>query len=39
MYVDKEILENFLNYMLDKTEPCYKQEVETAIKRFLGEED
>ena len=39
MYVDKEISENFLNYLLDKVEPCYKQEVETAIKRFLGEEN
>ena len=38
MYIEKEILENFLNYLLDKTEPCYKQETETAIKRFLGED-
>lgn len=38
MYIEKEKLKNFLDYLLDKVEPCYKQEVETAIKRFLGED-
>lgn len=35
MYIDKKELENFLNYLLDKTENCYKEEVKIAIKRFL----
>lgn len=31
----KRDLENFLNYMLDKVENCYKKEVELAVKDFL----
>lgn len=33
--MDKEKLENFLNYMQDKVEECYKAETEIAIERFL----
>lgn len=39
MYIEKEKLKNFFSYLQDKIEPCYKEEVKTAIKRFLGEED
>ena len=33
--MDKKEVEKFLEYMLDKVEDCYKQEVKTAIERFL----
>lgn len=33
--IDYEELENFLNYILDKTEECYYLEVEKAIKDYL----
>ena len=39
MYIEKEKLKNFLDYLQDKVQDCYKEEVKTAVKRFLGEED
>lgn len=33
--VEKKELENFLYYLEDKTENCYKKEVQQAIKDFL----
>lgn len=33
--VDKKELENFLYYLEDKAENCYKKEVHQAIKDFL----
>lgn len=38
MYVDKKELENFFDYLLDKIEPCYKEETRIAIERFLKED-
>lgn len=38
MYVDKEELERFFDYLQDKVEDCYKEETAIAIKRFLEEE-
>lgn len=35
--MDKKELENFLYYMLDKIQDVYKEEVKTAIERFLQE--
>lgn len=35
--VEKRKLENFLYYMLDKVEDCYKKEVEASVKEFLKE--
>ena len=35
--MEKSRLEDFLNYMLDKVEDCYKKEVELAVKDFLKE--
>lgn len=33
--MEKEKLEKFLYYMLDKIEDCYKKEVEASVKEFL----
>ena len=33
--VDKEELTRFFDYLYDKTEECYKQEVKQSIKRFM----
>lgn len=33
--VNKEELSKFLNYLYDKTEDCYKQEVKQSIERFM----
>lgn len=30
-------LEQFLNYLQDKVQDCYKEETKIAIKRFLEE--
>lgn len=35
--MQKQELEKFLYYMLDKVEECYKKEVENAVKEFLRE--
>jgi len=35
--MEKQKLENFLYYMLDKIDDCYKKEVEAAAKEFLKE--
>lgn len=35
--MEKQKLENFLYYMLDKIDDCYKKEVEAAVKEFLKE--
>lgn len=35
MDIDKKELEEFLDYLSDKVEDCYKKEVESAIKDFL----
>lgn len=35
--VNYEELESFLDYLLDKTEDCYKKEVESAIENYLKE--
>lgn len=35
--IDIEDLENFLNYLQDKVEDCYKIETEKAIKEYLKE--
>lgn len=35
--MDKKELENFLYYMFDKVQDAYKEEVKTAIERFLQE--
>lgn len=32
---DKEELKNFLEYLQDKVQDCYKEETRIAIKRFL----
>ena len=36
--MDKEKLKRFLDYLLDKVEDCYKEEVKIAIQRFIEEE-
>lgn len=33
--VNLEELENFLEYLEDKAEDCYKKEVKEAIKEFI----
>jgi len=35
MTINKEELEKFLNYLCDKVQECYKQEVQTSIQRFM----
>lgn len=35
--IEKQELERFLDYMYDKINECYKEEVKIAIKRFLEE--
>ena len=35
--VDIKDLENFLNYLQDKVEDCYKSETEKEIKDYLEE--
>ena len=37
MYIDREELENFLNYLQDKVQDCYKRETAEAIKDFMKE--
>lgn len=37
MYIDKQELENFLEYLNDKVQDCYKKETTEAIKDFLEE--
>ena len=34
---NKEELKNFLDYLLDKVEDCYKEETKIAVDRFLEE--
>ena len=34
---NKEELKNFLDYLLDKVEDCYKAEAKIAVERFLEE--
>ena len=34
---NKEELKNFLNYLLDKVQDCYKAEAKIAVDRFLEE--
>ena len=36
--MDKEELKNFLEYMQDKVQDCYKEETKIAIQRFLEED-
>lgn len=33
--MDKEKVKNFLEYMQNKVEECYKDETRVAIQRFL----
>ena len=33
--MNKKEIENFLNYLNDKVEDCYKKETTNAIKNFL----
>lgn len=33
--MNREELEKFFDYILDKVEDCYKKEVESAVKEFL----
>ena len=35
--INKEELNNFLDYILDKIEGCYKEEVKQSVERFLKE--
>ncbi len=35
--IDRDNLENFLDYLQDKVEDYYKKETERAIKEFLKE--
>lgn len=35
--IDKAELDNFLDYILDKIEDCYRAEVEKSIERFKNE--
>lgn len=35
--INKEELNNFLDYILDKIEDCYKEEVKQSVERFLKE--
>lgn len=34
---NKEELKNFLDYLLDKIEDCYKEEAKITVDRFLEE--
>lgn len=34
MFIDRELLENFIEYLQDKVEDCYKKETEKAIEDF-----
>ena len=36
--MDKEEGKNFLEYMQDKIQDCYKEETKIAIQRFLEED-
>lgn len=36
--MDKEEVKNFLEYMQDKVQDCYKEETRIAIQRFLEED-
>lgn len=36
--MDKEEVKNFLEYMQDKVQDCYKEETKIAIQRFLEED-
>ncbi len=36
--MDKEEVKNFLEYMQDKVQDCYKEETRIAINRFLEED-
>ena len=36
--MDKEEVKNFLEYMQDKVQDCYKKETKIAIQRFLEED-
>ena len=38
MYIEKEKLKNFLDYLQDKVQGCYKEETKIAIERFLKED-
>lgn len=35
--MDKNELLKFLDYILDKVEDCYKDEVKKSIERFINE--
>ena len=35
--MNKEEVKQFLEYMQDKVQDCYKEETKIAIKRFLEE--
>ena len=35
--MNKKEIENFLNYLNDKVQDCYKKETTNAIKEFLKE--
>lgn len=35
MNIDKEELQKFFDYIYDKVQDCYKEEVKTAIERFM----
>jgi hypothetical protein len=35
--VDIKDLENFMDYLQDKVEDCYKAETQRAIKEYLAE--
>lgn len=35
--MEKQDLEKFFDYVLDKVEDCYRKEVENAMKDFLNE--
>ena len=36
--MNKEEVKNFLEYMQDKVQDCYKEETKIAIESFLEEE-
>ena len=36
--MDKDEVKNFLEYMQDKVQDCYKEETRIAIQRFLEED-
>ena len=37
--IDSTELDNFLDYILDKVEDCYKDEVKKSIERFKNENE